>query len=88
MLDQLRTDREDLLDVSMVMEDEDTNVENTIELDDTQGWKHSWVREGSQKKNVKMWSLTVPRWPPPWSTFEVPLLQIFLTIFFRKKLDI
>ena len=35
MLDQLRTDREDLLDVSMVMEDEDTNVENTIELDDT-----------------------------------------------------
>ena len=36
MLDQLRTDREDLLDVSMVMEVEDTNVENTIELDDTE----------------------------------------------------
>ena len=35
MLDQLRTDSEDLLDVSMVMEVEDTNVENTIELDDT-----------------------------------------------------
>ena len=30
--------------------------------------------------------LTPP--PPPWSTFEVPLLRIFLTIFSRKKLDI
>jgi exopolysaccharide biosynthesis protein len=36
MLAQLATDREDLVDVTMVMEVENTKVENTIELDATE----------------------------------------------------
>ena len=46
------------------------------------------IREGSQIFffNFMVFDHT-PLTPPPWSTFMVPLLQIFLTVFFLQEME-
>jgi len=41
------------------------------------------LREGSLKKNIKVWSLTIPRWPPPPPKLKCGLLSVkFFNEFF------